>query len=136
MDQFYRDHFTKFLQQNAEENRSTDPKNKSEESEAKTETQSKHQSPKSLEKPSDIAYENEVLKLVVEKSGFKRQKNFKLQDQLFLFKIKQKKTSAKFPRFVDILDFLHAAFLHVLESIKSFFVEGKNSLLLNIYSIF
>ena len=39
------------------------------------------------------------------------------------FKIKQKKAS-KMPLIIDILDFLHAAFVHVLDSIKTLYKAG------------
>ena len=43
----------------------------------------------SLSHPSEIIYENESMKMIVEKTGFKRQKIFRLQDHLFKFKIVQ-----------------------------------------------
>ena len=71
--------------------------------------------------PSDIVYETDALKLVVEKGSFKRQKNFRLQDHLFYFKIVSKKPNESLPLLTDLYDFLHAALLHVLESIKTFY---------------
>ncbi len=71
--------------------------------------------------PSDIVYETDALKLVVEKGSFKRQKNFRLQDHLFYFKIVSKKPNESLPLLTVLYDFLHAALLHVLESIKTFY---------------
>ena len=75
----------------------------------------------SLSHPSEIIYENESMKMIVEKTGFKRQKIFRLQDHLFKFKIVQKKKSESLPQIDDLFDFLHAALLHILESIKTFY---------------
>ena len=73
------------------------------------------------QQPSDIVYENDFLRLKVEKGSFKKQKNFRLQDHLFHFKIEQKKTHESLPLLSEIFDFLHAALLHVLESTKTFY---------------
>ena len=73
------------------------------------------------QQPSDIVYETDALKLVVEKGTFKRQKNFRLQDHLFYFKIVSKKPNESLPLLTDLYDFLHAALLHVLESLKTFY---------------
>ena len=64
---------------------------------------------------------NDSLKLIDNKGSFKRQKLFRLQDHLFHFKIVQKKANEALPLLSDIYDFLHAALLHVLESIKTFY---------------
>lgn len=71
--------------------------------------------------PTDIIYETEALKLVVEKGALKRQKNFRIQDHLFYFKIVPKQANKSLPMLTDLYDFLHAALLHVLESIKTFY---------------
>ena len=75
----------------------------------------------SLNHPSEIVYENESMKMIVEKAGFKRQKVFCLQDHLFNFKIVQKKQGESLPQIENLFDFLHAALLHILESIKTFY---------------
>ena len=75
----------------------------------------------SISDPTKIIYENDSLKLIVNKGSFKRQKLFRLQDHLFHFKIVQKKANEALPLLSDIYDFLHAALLHVLESIKTFY---------------
>ena len=74
-----------------------------------------------LKEPSEIIYENNSLKLIVEKGSFRRQKVFRLQDHLFKFKIVQKNPHDELPILTDLFDFLHAALVHVLESIKSFY---------------
>ena len=122
-DQFFRDHFKKFLQQNSEENRGLLEKS----SNPETSTVGVPERPSTVSTPintqSDIVYENDDLRLIVEKGFHKRQKNFRLEDHLFYFKIKQKKAS-KMPLIIDILDFLHSAFVHVLDSIKTFYKAG------------
>ena len=75
----------------------------------------------SLNHPSEIVYENQSMKMIVEKAGFKRQKVFRLQDHLFKFKIVQKKQGESLPAIDNLFDFLHAALLHILESIKTFY---------------
>ena len=112
-----RDHFMKFLQNNSRENRLLQT---AEQEDNPDDGNSRFSTPT----PSDIAFENDNMKLIVQKSYFKRQKNFKLQDELFLFRVRQKDTSAKLPLMLDILDFLHAALLHVLDSIKTFYEKG------------
>lgn len=72
-------------------------------------------------KPTDIVYETEHLKLIVEKGNFQRQKNFRLQDHLFYFKVVSKKPNEDLPLLTDLYDFLHAALVHALESIKTFY---------------
>ena len=74
-----------------------------------------------LKEPSDIIFENESLRLVVQKGVFRRQKVFRVQDHLFKFKIESKKPHEELPILTDLFDFLHAALVHVLESIKSFY---------------
>ena len=78
--------------------------------------------------PSEIIYENNFLKLIVEKGSFKKQKLFRLQDHLFYFKIEQKRPHDSLPMLSDIFDFLHAALLHVLESIKSFYKQEDHNI--------
>ena len=74
-----------------------------------------------IQSPTDIVFENNTLKMVVEKGAFKKQKNFRLQDHLFKFKIISKKPEESLPVLTDLFDFLHAALVHVMESIKSFY---------------
>ena len=74
-----------------------------------------------IQSPTDIVFENNTLKMVVEKGAFKKQKNFRLQDHLFKFKIIPKKAEESLPALTDLFDFLHAALIHVMESIKTFY---------------
>jgi len=83
--------------------------------------------PAPITNPTEIAFENDTLKLVVEKGFHKRQKNFRVQDHLFYFKIVPKQNE-KLPLLMDVFDFLHAAFLHVLESIKSFYKSEDHNI--------
>ena len=80
------------------------------------------------QKPSDIIYENSSLKLIVEKSSFKRQKVFRLQDHLFKFKLVHKKPQEELPLLSELFDFLHAALLHVLESVKTFYKKEDHNI--------
>ena len=59
--------------------------------------------------------------MIVEKGAFKKQKNFRLQDHLFKFKIISKKPEESLPILTDLFEFLHAALVHIMESIKSFY---------------
>jgi len=107
----YKKHFLDWLENDAEQNRTL------------RNTNEENNKPSSQ---SDIAFENEDLKLIVEKAAHKHQKNFSLQDHLFYFKIEQK-SAARMPLLTNILDFLHAAFIHVLDSIKQFYKPGNIS---------
>jgi len=78
----------------------------------------------SIRSPDQIVYEDDNFELLVKKGSFKRQKNFKLSDHLFYFIIKPKNASSRLPLLLDILDFLHSAFLHVLDTIKTFYEKG------------
>lgn len=74
-----------------------------------------------IQSPTDIVFENNTLKMIVEKGAFKKQKNFRLQDHLFKFKIISKKPEESLPILTDLFEFLHAALVHIMESIKSFY---------------
>jgi len=84
--------------------------------------------PKALSNPTDIVYENENYRLIVEKSSFKKQKNFRLLDHLFKFKLEQKQTLTHPPLLTDLFDFFHAALLHILESIKTFYKKEDHNI--------
>ena len=77
--------------------------------------------------PSDIVYENDSLKLIVEKSALKHQKIFRLQDHLFKFKVIKKKPQEQIPLLSEMFDFLHAALVHVLESVKTFYKKEDHN---------
>lgn len=77
--------------------------------------------------PSEIVYVSGDYKLIVEKSNFKKQKLFRLQDHLFKFKVIQTNTAKDAPLLSDLFDFLNAALVYVLESIKHFYKkEDRN----------
>jgi len=78
--------------------------------------------------PSDIVYENDNYRLIVEKSAFKKQKNFRLQDHLFKFKLVQKDSLLQPPLLTEMFDFLHAALTHILESIKTFYKKEDHNI--------
>ena len=75
--------------------------------------------------PTKIAFENNDLKLVVVKSQFKRQVNFKLDDHLSYLLIEAKKNSPI--KLLDILDFLHAAIIHILDEIKNAYKSEEHN---------
>lgn len=118
MEQFYKS----FLKKNAEENReylasdengavSNNLQGEGEQSPSDSDSENE-----AIKDPTKIAFENDTLKLVVVKSQFKRQINFKLDDHLYYLLIEPKKISTV--KLVDILDFLHAAIIHILDEIK------------------
>ena len=78
--------------------------------------------------PSDISYENDTFKLIIQKGFHKRQKNFRLEDHMFYFKIVTKESQEAFPLLSDILDFLHAGFLHLLDNIKQFYEPNNKNI--------
>jgi len=78
--------------------------------------------------PNEIIYENDSFQMVVQKSAFKKQKIFRLQDHLFKFKVVQKDKMAKPPFLSDLFDFFHAALLYILESIKSFYRKEDHNI--------
>jgi len=78
-----------------------------------------------MQSPDQIVYEDDNFELLVKKGSFKRQKNFKLSDHLFYFILRPKNASSRLPLLLDILDFLHSAFLHVLDTIKTFYERGN-----------
>jgi len=119
MNQNLRDHFKTWLSLNKAENDSV---------RTKTSNDSSSQKHENLKVQTDIAFKNDGFKLVVEKAFHKRQKNFKIQDHLFYLKIQQIDASTKMPLLTEILDFLHAAIVHVLDSIKLFYNKGKIAL--------
>jgi len=87
-----------------------------------------------IERPSDISFENQDYKLIIKKGYHKRQKNFRLEDHMFYFQIIPKDSKKHYPLLSDILDFLHAGFLHLLDSIKQFYNEkDKNIAYLTLY---
>lgn len=81
-----------------------------------------------VETPSDITYENDTFKLIVEKGFHKRQKRFRLEDHMFYFKVVPKNSKSQLPKLSDILDFLHAGFLHLLDSIKTFYEPNDKNI--------
>jgi len=78
--------------------------------------------------PNEIIYENASFQMIVEKSAFKKQRIFRLQDHLFKFKVIQKDTNAKPPFLNDLFDFFHSALLYILESIKSFYRKEDHNI--------
>lgn len=83
--------------------------------------------------PSEITYQTPELKLIVEKAFHKRQKIFRLDDHLYYIKIIPTNPMNK-PLLLDILDFLHAGFIHILDEIKSYYrSEDKNIAYLTLF---
>lgn len=72
---------------------------------------------------SKIIYETKDYSLIVERSFFKRQKNFRLDDHLLHIKLITKDAS-EHPLLTDLLDFLHAGLIHLLDEIKKLYKKG------------
>jgi len=113
METFYRDHFQSFLQKNLKDNKAlhkghSPPKSQNEDPQTQ----------------SEIVFEDGNFQLFVEKSYFRRQKNFKTQDELFHLKVKQKGNPTN-PLLINILHFLHAGILHILDTLKLFYEKGN-----------
>ena len=70
-------------------------------------------------KPSDLVFENENLKLYVEKAAHLQEKKFRLQDHMYHLLITPKKKTM--PLLSDILSFLQMGFLFILNNIKQFY---------------
>jgi len=73
-----------------------------------------------IARPTDIVFSNDNFKLIVEQKSHLRQKNFKVQDAMFLIKVIPLK-SLKNPLLVDILTFLKDGFEVILKQLTKFF---------------
>jgi len=67
----------------------------------------------------NLSYENDNLKLIVDSAGHKQEKRFRLQDHLFIMRIVAKEN--KMPLLSEILTFLHSAFLFIITKVKKFY---------------
>ena len=79
----------------------------------------------------DIVFENEHLKMVVEKGAFQRQKRFRFQDHLFFVKVLLKDNEDNdqtVPFLRDILEFIHEGLLHLMKTIKQFYNEKDENI--------
>ena len=76
----------------------------------------------------DIVYEDEYLKMIVEKGAFQRQKRFRFQDHLFFVKILLKDEEQPVPFLQDILEFIQLGLLHLMKSIKQFYNEKDENI--------
>ena len=81
-----------------------------------------------LKTPTDIVFENNLFKLIVEKAAFQRQKRFRFQDHLFYVKIEVKESDEPIPFLKDILDFLQQGLLHLMENLKTFYNENEENI--------
>lgn len=132
----YTNHFKDWLKQNLAENssaRSQLQQQSDKEQESDIEQESDKQ--KTINSASDIAFEDENMKLIVQKQSHKKEKRFRLQDHLFHFRIIPKQ-NGHMPLVINILNFLHAAFIHVLESIKSFYNKGEQICYQSLFFLF
>lgn len=77
--------------------------------------------------PTDLVYESEDFQLFVKKESHKKQKLFRLQDHLFTLRIKPKE-GVEMPFLSNILDFLHAGFIHILDEIKKFYNPEEHNI--------
>ena len=126
MEEFYK----RFLQKHSEENKqyhSSDSQSKNNlQGEGPNDDSSDSDDAETIRDPTKIAFENDSLKLVVVKSQFKRQVNFKLDDHLYHLLIEPKKTVPI--KLMDILDFLHAAIIHILDEIKHSYKSEEHNI--------
>ena len=76
----------------------------------------------------DIIFENQYLKMVVEKGAFQRQKRFRFQDHLFFVKVILKDNDQPVPFLRDILEFIHEGLLHLMKTIKQFYNEKDENI--------
>lgn len=74
MDQFYREHFKKFLETNAKENKLLQNSKTEQKSEPKIEKEKDVE----LKSPIEIVYKNEDLSLLVQQNYFQRQKKLQV----------------------------------------------------------
>ena len=82
---------------------------------------------------SNIVYENENLRLIIEQTDHIKQKKFRLQDHMFHIKILLK-DAQKSPFLRDILQFLENAFEHILSKVRQFYrPEDHNIAFLTLY---
>ena len=77
-------------------------------------------------KPSDLIYENDNLKLYVQKASHLQEKKFRLQDHMYHLLIQPKKN--QMPLLSDILTFLQMAFLYILNNIKQFYKPSDENI--------
>jgi len=73
-----------------------------------------------------IAYETPQMTLIVKKGIHKRQKIFRLLDQMFYFRIEPKNQTAP-PLLSSILDSLHAALIFVINDLRKKFKEEDHN---------
>lgn len=84
------------------------------------------------ESATKLSYENDTLKLIVIQVDHKQEKRFRLQDHLFNLKIVPK--TNQMPKLANILVFLHAAFLFIINKIKKFYKpEDRNIAFMTVY---
>ena len=123
--------YKRFLKKNSEENKQYHAASEAQPSTSALQGEGPDSSSESddnnaIRDPTKIAFENDSLKLIVVKSQFKRQVNFKLDDHLYYLLIEPKKTTAI--KLMDILDFLHAAIIHILDEIKHSYKSEEHNI--------
>ena len=75
-----------------------------------------------------LVFENEHLKLYVERADFVKQTRFNLQDHLFHMKISLKNPNAPAPLLRDIFDFLEKAFNFILDQVKDLYDQRDHNI--------
>jgi len=86
----------------------------------------------SEESATNLSYENENLKIEVKQADHKQERRFRIQDHLFHLLVIPKKD--KMPKLIDILTFLHAAFLFIMTKIKKFYAPAdRNIVFMTLY---
>jgi len=74
--------------------------------------------------PSNIVYETPELQLIVEKGIHRRQKRFKIEDQMFYLKLVPK-NQTEMPLLLNVLDFLYHGIVFILNEMKKHIQSGE-----------
>ncbi len=84
--------------------------------------------------PEDIIFENEEIKLYIERGVHQRQRRFKLQDHMFYIKILLKKPHQQPPLLSDLLHLFQDGFQYILQHLSSFYnPNDHNVVFLTLY---
>lgn len=81
---------------------------------------------KSFNNPEEIVYESNDYKIIVKREQHKRQKRFKLEDNLFHIKIVPLSEDNESPLLSEILDFLNRGLSYILQKLKLFFKANEH----------
>lgn len=83
--------------------------------------------PEETTNPSNIIYETPELQLVVERGMHRRQKRFRMEDEMFYLKIVPKNYTET-PLLMNLLDFLYAGIVYILNEMKKHFKPEEHKI--------